>query len=120
MPTYDYECAAGHVYERREPFGSPSEHDCEQCGKPAHRLLSAPPLIFKGSGWYATDSRSNSRNGSRKGGAEAAPSESSESAASTDGGSEPAAGEAAKDKSSATKSKSGATSEQTSSSGNDD
>lgn len=62
MPTYDYECEAGHRYERRESFGSPTTHACERCGKLAKRQLSAPPLIFKGGGWYVTDSR-NSRSG---------------------------------------------------------
>ena len=62
MPTYDYQCEAGHRYERRESFGSPTTHACEQCGKLAKRQLSAPPLIFKGGGWYVTDSR-NARSG---------------------------------------------------------
>jgi predicted nucleic acid-binding Zn ribbon protein len=34
------------------------EHTCEECGKgTAKRVLSAPRIVFKGSGWYATDSR---------------------------------------------------------------
>ena len=57
MPRYDYRCEAGHKYERQEPFGSPSEHACQRCGKPARRLLSTPTVVFKGSGWYKTDSR---------------------------------------------------------------
>jgi hypothetical protein len=36
---------------------------CEQCGKPARRLLSAPPIVFKGSGWYSTDSQRSLRTG---------------------------------------------------------
>ena len=58
VPTYDYRCEGGHRYERREPFGSPSTHACERCGKLAQRQLSAPPVVFKGSGWYKTESRS--------------------------------------------------------------
>lgn len=57
MPAYDYRCERGHRYERRQPFGSPRTHDCEQCGSPAHRVLTAPAIAFKGSGWYKTDSR---------------------------------------------------------------
>ena len=57
MPTYDYRCEKGHRYEKREPFGSPSEHPCEKCGKTALRQLSVPSLAFKGSGFYITDSR---------------------------------------------------------------
>lgn len=57
MPAYDYRCEDGHAYERREPFGSPVEHPCEDCGKPARRQFSAPTVVFKGSGWYKTESR---------------------------------------------------------------
>ena len=57
MPRYDYRCQAGHRYERQEPFGSPTEHPCEKCGKTAQRQISAPTVIFKGDGWYKTDSR---------------------------------------------------------------
>ena len=63
MPLYDYQCEAGHRYEIRLPFGSPSEQKCETCGKPARRLLSAPPIVFKGSGWYSTDSQRSLRTG---------------------------------------------------------
>lgn len=60
MPTYDYQCqGCNAVYELRESFSAPMEHVCEQCGKAtAKRLLSAPTIVFKGTGWYATDSRS--------------------------------------------------------------
>jgi putative FmdB family regulatory protein len=56
MPLYEYQCQdCGHHFERIE---RPSElHDgvCPDCGGVAHRLLSAPALQFKGSGWYVTD-----------------------------------------------------------------
>ncbi len=85
MPTYDYQCqGCNAVYELRESFSAPMEHVCEECGKAtAKRLLSAPTIVFKGTGWYVTDSR-NKRSGS-SGGDDA--SSGSESAAS----SEPAA-----------------------------
>ncbi len=63
MPLYDYQCEAGHRYEKRESFGAPAQQPCEQCGKPAHRLLNAPPILFKGSGWYVTDSKRTLRTG---------------------------------------------------------
>jgi putative FmdB family regulatory protein len=66
VPTYDYRCETGHRYEKREPFGSPSEHPCEKCGKSATRQLSVPSLAFKGSGFYITDSRSRSGGDSSK------------------------------------------------------
>jgi putative FmdB family regulatory protein len=72
VPLYDYQCEAGHRYEIRLPFGSPSEQPCETCGKPARRLLSAPPIVFKGSGWYVTDSQRSLRTGvgTERGGSE--------------------------------------------------
>ena len=57
MPAYDYMCEAGHLYEKREPFGSPPQQPCEECGEPARRQFSAPTVVFKGGGWYKTDSR---------------------------------------------------------------
>ena len=57
MPAYDYLCEVGHQYEKREPFGAPPQQPCEQCGVPARRQFSAPTVVFKGKGWYATDSR---------------------------------------------------------------
>jgi putative FmdB family regulatory protein len=74
MPTYEYECPNGHRYEKREGFDAPSTQKCPTCKKTARRVLFAPPIVFKGSGFYVTDSR----------GSGAASSPSSE--ASSDGG----------------------------------
>jgi putative FmdB family regulatory protein len=63
VPLYDYQCEAGHRYEKRESFGSPAQQPCEVCGTPARRLLNAPPILFKGSGWYVTDSKRTLRTG---------------------------------------------------------
>jgi putative FmdB family regulatory protein len=68
VPTYDYRCEKGHRYERREPFGSPSEHACEKCGTVAKRQLNAPALAFKGGGFYVTDSRNKGKGGSSSNG----------------------------------------------------
>ena len=57
MPLYDYRCEKGHRYEKREPFGSPATQPCERCGETARRVLHAPAIAFKGSGWYKNDSR---------------------------------------------------------------
>lgn len=57
MPTYEYECPQGHRYEKREGFDAPAKQKCEVCGKTARRVLFAPPIVFKGSGFYVTDSR---------------------------------------------------------------
>lgn len=60
MPTYEYHCpACKATYELRQSFSAETTHTCEECGKgTAKRVLHAPPVVFKGGGWYVTDSRS--------------------------------------------------------------
>ena len=62
MPTYDYKCnKCKAVYELRQGFDAETTHTCEQCGKGiAKRILATPAVVFKGSGWYVTDSRGKS------------------------------------------------------------
>jgi putative FmdB family regulatory protein len=62
MPTYDYHCSkCKNTYELREGFDAPTTHTCQECGKgKAKRVLHAPTVVFKGSGWYVTDSRNKS------------------------------------------------------------
>jgi putative FmdB family regulatory protein len=60
VPTYAYRCPNGHQYELREGFDAPSRQDCVTCGAPAKRVLFPPPIVFKGSGFYITDSRKGS------------------------------------------------------------
>jgi putative FmdB family regulatory protein len=64
LPTYDYRCEAGHRYEKRESFGAPAQQPCERCEKPAQRVLTAPTVVFKGTGWYKTDNRGRSKSAS--------------------------------------------------------
>lgn len=56
MPLYDYECQkCGSVFEVRQKFSDAPLEVHEGCGGRVHRLLSAPALKFKGTGWYVTD-----------------------------------------------------------------
>ena len=57
MPLYEYECAAcGRVFEKIQKFSDPLVQECPTCGKgPVNKLLSAPAIQFKGTGWYVTD-----------------------------------------------------------------
>ena len=56
MPLYEYLCeSCGAVFELRQKFSDEELKLHESCGGPVHRLLSAPALVFKGSGWYVTD-----------------------------------------------------------------
>jgi putative FmdB family regulatory protein len=56
MPLYDYRChSCGKVFEVRQKFADEPLKTHEGCGGEVERLISAPALQFKGSGWYVTD-----------------------------------------------------------------
>ena len=56
MPIYEYQCEnCGEVFELRQKFADEPLTTHDKCGGHVHRLLSAPALQFKGSGWYITD-----------------------------------------------------------------
>ena len=56
MPTYEYRCPDGHTFELFQRMSDPRPDACEVCGAaPVERVLSAPAVHFKGSGFYATD-----------------------------------------------------------------
>ena len=60
MPTYEYRCSAGHEFEQFQRMSEEPLRVCPQCGAPAERLLSSGAgLVFKGSGFYITDYRSD-------------------------------------------------------------
>src|SRR5262245_47313924 len=61
MPTYEYRCEKGHEFEVFQRISEPPVEKCIHCGARAERLLSAGAgLLFKGSGFYITDYRSDS------------------------------------------------------------
>ncbi len=65
MPTYDYECdACGHAFELYQGINDPKKRKCPECGKlKLRRLLgTGAAVVFKGSGFYQTDYRSDSYN----------------------------------------------------------
>ncbi len=57
MPLYEYQCPkCGHRFERIQKFSDPDPKKCPECGAgKIERLLHAPAVQFKGSGWYVTD-----------------------------------------------------------------
>ena len=63
MPTYDYECdACGHEFELFQAITDPVKRKCPECGKSKLRRLfgTGAAIVFKGSGFYQTDYRSES------------------------------------------------------------
>jgi len=63
MPTYDYECqACGHRFEKFQSITADPVRKCPTCGENKVRRLigTGGAVIFKGSGFYATDYRSDS------------------------------------------------------------
>lgn len=63
MPTYDYVCdACGHEFEAFESIKADPQTDCPACSKSKLRRKIGPgaAILFKGSGFYQTDYRSDS------------------------------------------------------------
>jgi len=63
MPTYDYQCDhCGHEFELFQSMSDPVKRKCPECGKLKLRRLfgTGAAIVFKGSGFYQTDYRSES------------------------------------------------------------
>ena len=61
MPTYAYACTAcDHRFEVVQSFSEDSLTECPQCEGRLRKLFNAVGVVFKGSGFYRTDSRSGS------------------------------------------------------------
>ena len=55
MPIYEYRCEKGHTFEVLQRMVDDALEVCEVCSAPAVRVLHAPAVHFKGSGFYNTD-----------------------------------------------------------------
>lgn len=69
MPTYDYECqACGHRLELFQSMADKPKRKCPECGRmKLQRLIgSGGAILFKGSGFYTTDYRSDSYESAKK------------------------------------------------------
>ena len=111
MPIYEYKCDNGHVFDVMQKMSEESLTECVECGAPAHRVLTAPAVHFKGSGFYNTDY------GKRKGGGSNG--SSSENSSSSDSSSS-SASSSSSDSGSSSKSESTAGSSSSSSSSSSD
>lgn len=62
MPIYEYECqTCGTIFEKRQSFKDEPRADCPNGHPDTRRLLAAPAIVFKGSGFYINDSRGNGK-----------------------------------------------------------
>jgi putative FmdB family regulatory protein len=62
MPTYQYLCRdCGHGFEQFQKFSENALTDCPSCDGTVQRVIQNVGVVFKGSGWYITDSRSSSK-----------------------------------------------------------
>lgn len=55
MPIYEYRCENGHNFDAIQRMSDDPLTTCEVCGAPVQRVLHAPAVHFKGSGFYNTD-----------------------------------------------------------------
>jgi putative FmdB family regulatory protein len=55
LPLYEYQCPQHGTFEKMQKFSDPPLTVCPTCGAPVEKLLSAPAIQFKGTGWYITD-----------------------------------------------------------------
>lgn len=63
MPTYQYACTeadCGHAFEQVQSFTDEALTVCPQCDGRLRKVFNAVGVVFKGSGFYRTDSRSSS------------------------------------------------------------
>jgi putative FmdB family regulatory protein len=58
MPTYSYRCdTCGHEFDASQRFSDEPLKECPECGAAIRRVIQPVGVVFKGSGWYITDSR---------------------------------------------------------------
>ncbi len=64
MPFYEYRCVKGHTFEVTQRMSEEPLKKCEVCGAKASRVLFAPAIHFKGTGFHNTDYSSKRRTAS--------------------------------------------------------
>ena len=109
MPIYEYKCDNGHVFDVMQKMSEEPLTECVECGAPAHRVLTAPAVHFKGSGFYNTDY--GKRKGGGSNGSSSENSSSSDSSGSSDSSSSSDSGSSSKSESKAGSSSSSSSSD---------
>jgi len=83
LPLYEYHCVKDGTFELVRKFSDPPLEKCPTCGGPIEKLVSAPAIQFKGTGWYITD---YARKGDSAGAKDGAGANKDGAAANKDGG----------------------------------
>jgi putative FmdB family regulatory protein len=84
MPTYEYVCTkCGEGLEAVQSFSDPPLTRCPACKGKLRKVFSAAGIVFKGSGFYKTDSRSGSKSASKSGATETTASKPKDSTSSS-------------------------------------
>jgi putative FmdB family regulatory protein len=66
VPTYQYRCTdCGEPLEVVQSFTDPALTECPSCRGTLRKVFSSVGVVFKGSGFYRTDSRADAKNGSK-------------------------------------------------------
>jgi putative FmdB family regulatory protein len=67
LPLYEYHCPKDGTFELVRKFSDPPLEACPTCAGPIEKLVSAPAIQFKGTGWYITDYARKSTGGEAAG-----------------------------------------------------
>jgi len=81
MPLYEYQCKkCGHRFEKIQKFSDKPITKCPECGGRVDKVISAPAVQFKGSGWYVTDYADRPQSSASDGGKESKDSKTADTA----------------------------------------
>ena len=84
VPTYGYRCGTcGHEFDAVQRMSDDPGAECPECGEKARRLFFPAGIVFKGSGFYKTDSRTSGGDGAVSTSPSSGPTKSSSDGAST-------------------------------------
>lgn len=61
MPTYEYKCENCGTFEKIQKISASPLTECPDCKGEVKKIIGAPGIIFKGSGFYVTDTRSDDK-----------------------------------------------------------
>jgi putative FmdB family regulatory protein len=89
VPLYEYQCQkCKHKFEKIQKFSDRPIKKCPECGGPVEKVMHAPAVQFKGTGWYVTDygGKDKSEKSKTEGNSDKGGSEKKESSVKDDGG----------------------------------